>query len=199
MSIISATSICNEALVFLGEKPLLVFPEATENSDRCAVFYERAKESELIKHPWNAATFTEALTRDAVKAFEDYLYSYSLPPKLLVALDLYPTKQRWKRRGPKLATDSDTAELRYIKNINEGEFTSLFASVVSARMAFLLAQVLTERVEKAQMAMAWYEEVLSDAKRVDSHETSIDHMDDLDSVHTRWRSHYNRPDKIYVL
>ena len=185
MAIITSTSICNEALVFLGEEPMLTFPETSEQSDRCEIYYDRVKASELSKHQWNFALQREALTRESATPAFEYQYQFVLPAKCLRVLDTWPKGHRWKREGDRLLTYTDTVSILYIKNVDEGVFTPAFAAVMSARLAVLLASTLTERVNKLEQAAAWYEDALSEARRQDSQEMSIDQMDDLDVVQAR--------------
>ncbi len=192
MAVISATSICNEALVFLGEEPILAFPETSPNSDRCETFYASTKERELAKHQWNFAVFREALTRDSTNPLYEYPYQFILPPKLLRILEVWPKDMPWKREntdnGQRILTNSSTLTLKYLKSVDESQFSHLFAAVLSARLAFLLASVMTERSEKVQLAQVWYDSALTDALRVDSHESSVDQMENLAVVTDRWSS-----------
>jgi len=185
MANITPTSICNEALVFLGEAPLLTFPEESTNGDHCEIFYDRAKESELVKYPWNFATKRQQLTRLSSTPVFDYSFEFQIPPDLLKILEVYPKEARWRRESNSILADCDTLYIVGIYNVNEDKFNAQFASVISARLAILLAPILTERDVKFTQAGAWYEDVVGDAKRVDSHESSIEQMDDLDVVRSR--------------
>jgi len=188
MSAITETSICNEALVFLGERPLLTFPETSVNSDYCVTFFNRVKESELIKHPWNFATDRIQLTRISGAPVYEYAYQYQIPANLLKILEMYPHSLRWRRERTSILSDSDTMYCTYIYNVSVSAFNAMFASVVSARLAMLLAPILTERDVKFTQAVSWYQDVVKDAKQMDNYESSIDQMDDLDVV--SGRSHF---------
>lgn len=174
---ISPTSICNEALVFLGESQLLEFPESSINSDRCEVFYDRVKKSELKKHPWNFAIKRSNLTRLVSTPENEYTYQFTLPPDLLRILNVYPIGTNWRREGQLLLSDYSTSNIRYIANVDESQFCPEFASMVAAKMAWCLASVLTERAEKRQEAAQWFEDAKSEAKNMDSRESSIDELE----------------------
>ncbi len=185
MAIISSTSICNEALTFLGETLLLTFPEESQNSDRCEVFYERIKASELSKHPWNFALARSTLTRDEDTPSHEFSYQYVLPPKLLRILDIYPPGYKWRREKQRLVTNLATISITYIEEVDESEFSPNFAAVVSARLAMALAETLTERPEKFAQSQQWYVAALSDALTVDSQEHSVDELENTSVVDVR--------------
>jgi len=180
-AVISATSICNEALVFLGEIPLLDFPENSQNSDRCAVYYERVKVSELKKHPWNFAKARMELTLDSVNPPFEYAHQFIVPADLLKLVNVYPIGRSWRREilsdgSQRILANTNTLEISYIRDVPESVFCPTFAPVVSARLAMLLAHTLTERRDRYVAAVEWYDDSLSEARRVDSQEMSVDEV-----------------------
>ncbi len=185
MTAITSTSICNDALVFLGERPLLTFPEESLNSDYCNIFYSRVKAGELTKHPWNFATDRIQLTQIATAPICEYPYQYQIPINLLKLLDVYPSDARWRREKDSILAECTPLYARGIFNVNEEDFSVLFASTVAARLAMFLAPIITERDIKFNQAASWYQDVVADARRADASEESIDQMDDLDVVRKR--------------
>lgn len=185
MSIISATTICNEALTFLGEGVLLTFPEESRSSDLCSVFYDRIKASELSKHPWNFALTLNTPTRAATTPEYRFTYQYVLPPDLLRIIDVYPTNYKWQRVGQYLMSNLDTLSIEYIGLVEEYLFSPTFAEVVSARLAMSLSETLTERADKLTQAANWYQLALQEAHTVDSQEHSVDEMDNSSIVNVR--------------
>ena len=192
MSAITSTSICNQALVFLGERPLLAFPEESLNSDYCMIFYASVKEGELIKHPWNFATTRIQLTQLATTPINIYPYQFQLPVDLLKILDVYPLDARWRREQKSILADCTPLAARGVFNVNEEDFTSIFGSVIAARLAMLLAPMITERDSKFSQAAAWYDDIVRDAKRIDMNEESVDQIDDLNVISLRNVSSYTR-------
>ena len=164
---------------------MLDFPEESPNSNRLEHIYDRVKRGELSKFPWNPALVRVALTRDVATPAFEYSYQFSLPAGLLRILKVWPEGYRWKREGLKLLSDLSTASILYIDNIGEGLFTDAMAAVVSARLAILIAEPLTERPEKVQQAERWYVAALSEAKHLDSQESSMDQISDNSAVTVR--------------
>lgn len=185
MSIISATTICNEALTFLGESLLLTFPEESRSSDLCEVYYDRIVASELSKHPWNFALAMAALTRAETTPPFEFSFQYVLPVDLLRILRVYPPKYKWRRVGQYLLTNLNTVSIEYITLVDESLFSPTFSEVVSARLAMTLAEIITERENKLTQAANWYQLALQEAHTVDSQEHSVDEMENSSVVDVR--------------
>ena len=58
-------SICSDALIMLGAKPLSSFSEGTDAAQICDRLYDDIRDSTIGMHPWTCLLYTSPSPRDA--------------------------------------------------------------------------------------------------------------------------------------
>ena len=88
MSIASEVSICSNALVRLGGKPISSFQEDSEFAGPCATVWPTVRNMVLRAHPWNCATRRAILAPLVESPAFDFGYQFNLPTDWLKTLQV---------------------------------------------------------------------------------------------------------------
>ncbi|MGB3999889.1 MAG: hypothetical protein WBM23_08340 [Desulfomonilia bacterium] len=164
-------SICNNALVQLGNEPLLNLTDTTKKAVRlCVQFYDQTVEEVLRAYNWNCATVRDTLTVDETAPAWGYNYRYALPADCLRVIGFSSDSVKWTVENGYILADSDGGEISYIKLITAADMDALLRSAVSARLAAYLAFPLTNSATVAKAMFDLYKEKLADAHTMDAFE-----------------------------
>lgn len=195
----SATSICNRALLRLGEAAI----DSIENTDHdtaraCALAYDDAVLELLAAHPWNFAVTRQALAKMADAPLYGFAFAFGMPtdPLCLRALDTsldetwYGAYLWWPPRPSALwqvemlqpaaegstpvsvlVCDEAAVSLRYIASITDPvRFAPWFRRALVAELAAELAYSLESKAEQAADLRQEARRVLNWAKAMDGQE-----------------------------
>jgi hypothetical protein len=170
----SSVDICNRALQKLGAKRITSLSEASTNARSCNACYETIRDAELRKHPWNFAIKIVALAADSSAPAWGRANAFQLPADFIRLMNDYPednlNNKDWVVQGGKIYTD-DSAPLyvRYISRIEDTTlFDALFIESLASKMAFEMAEELTQSNTKKEAARADYNEAIKDARRANA-------------------------------
>ena len=164
-------SICNNALVQLGNEPLLNLTDTTKKAVRlCVQFYDQTVEEVLRAYNWNCATVRDTLTVDETAPAWGFNFRYALPADCLRVIGFSSASVNWKIENGYILADSDGGEISYIKSITAADMDALLRSAVSARLAAYLAFPLTNSATVAKAMFDLYKEKLADAHTMDAFE-----------------------------
>jgi hypothetical protein len=180
-------SICNNALVQLGNEPLLNLTDTTKKAVRlCVQFYDQTVEEVLRAYNWNCATVRDTLTVDETAPEWGYNYRYALPADCLRVIGFSSASVNWKIENGYILADTDGGEISYIKLITAADMDALLRSAVSARLAAYLAFPLTNSATVAKAMFDLYKEKLADAHTMDAFENGTgEHLASDSWIHAR--------------
>ncbi len=164
----SPVSICNIALSWLGEKPIISFDDPTNTAQLCKVNYEPLRDAVLEERVWTFAVARikpARLSDDPPYGFDAY---FQIPPDVIKVLQVskaaavdnsgvyasprFDTGQGkespipWNREGDRIATSQATAiYARVLKRIEDtNKFSAMFVQALAARIAMDLCIPITE-------------------------------------------------------
>ena len=180
-------SICNNALVQLGNEPLLNLTDTTKKAVRlCVQFYDQTVEEVLRAYNWNCATVRDTLTVDETAPAWGFNFRYALPADCLRVIGFSSASVNWKIENGYILADSDGGEISYIKSITAADMDALLRSAVSARLAAYLAFPLTNSATVAKAMFDLYKEKLADAHTMDAFENGTgEHLASDSWIHAR--------------
>lgn len=180
-------SICNNALVQLGNEPLLNLTDTTKKAVRlCVQFYDQTVEEVLRAYNWNCATVRDTLTVDETAPAWGFNFRYALPADCLRVIGFSSASVNWKIENGYILADSDGGEISYIKLITAADMDALLRSAVSARLAAYLAFPLTNSATVAKAMFDLYKEKLADAHTMDAFENGTgEHLASDSWIHAR--------------
>ncbi|MCK4958885.1 MAG: hypothetical protein KAT00_05785 [Planctomycetes bacterium] len=172
----SEVDICNRALQKLGAGSILSLTDNTPRAIECNLAYPIVRDAELRKHIWKFAVKRVILAPDVATPPYGFGFQFTLPSDYLRThpeTDKYLTFQK---EGNKIVTnDGDTLELRYIARITDTTlFDALFTESLSDRIAYDLAEPITQSNTKKAEAEDRYDKTIAIAKKVDAIEIIID-------------------------
>ena len=171
-SMISETSICNQALSWLGATPITSIEEASTEAEYCRNNYPFVRDAVLEERHWSFAYDRATSTVADQPAWGD-LYEHPVPLDWMyvheVYTDTYGTPSEWIKEGRYVLAPETTVYMRGIKRVTDtGQFTTLFVQAVAARLAADLAIPLTENRQLQADMWALYNDKLKEAAARDA-------------------------------
>jgi hypothetical protein len=173
---VSDVSICNLALQKLGASRIASLTENSTEGKACNACYTSMRDAELRAHPWSFAITRVILAPDATAPAFDYDYAFTKPTGCLRILPPNTRNLDWHYEGNKILTnDGDTLNLRYVAQITDpAAFDSLFVEALACKLAWHMAEELTQSNTKKAAAVQDYRLVISAARRANAFEQISD-------------------------
>ena len=193
---ITKVNICNQALVFLGEKTIISLDDETRQGELCSTFFATTRESMLRLHPWNFAIKRKMLTQDTTNPLWEWDKQYILPSDYLRIINTYPLRMDYVVEGNRILSNESEVGIKYI--FNNTDYTSWspnFAQLVAARLAIQLAHTITDKSSLLQQATAWYKETEKQAKGIESQEGSPEQINSDTLIDARYRMTSSRAER----
>lgn len=174
-------SICSNALLMLGDKPIASFDEATDRARVCANLWPDVRDSVLRSHPWNCAVKRVSLLPDAAAPAFDWRYSFTLPGDFLRVMSVgeYQNEDEWRVESGKVLANYSPMLLRYIyRNENPATYDGMLVDLMTAQMAARMAYPLTQSAALAGEMSNRAAMLKREAKAVDGQDDSADMLGD---------------------
>lgn len=154
----SALSICSDALIMLGARPISSFNEGTDESNIADRLYADMRDQLLMVYPWSFAFKKTQLSRLITTPTNEFAYEYQLPgdrigsPRKIFnsgAVNAYPINA-YKIMGDKVLTNEQTVYAEYQYSVPESEMPKYFVQLLKYMAAWHFAMPITDQVDKAQ-------------------------------------------------
>jgi len=152
-------SICSDALIMLGAKPLSSFSEGTDAAQVCDRLYDDIRDSTIGMFPWTWSFKKIQLARTTDTPVTEYTYEYTLPGDRLNNVRAVFTSNAsgansintgWEILGDKLITNETTIYVDYQYATPEGELPTYFIQLLKYMMAWNIAETVTDQLTKAE-------------------------------------------------
>jgi hypothetical protein len=152
----TAVSICSDALILLGAKPISSFNDGTDEANSCDRLYSDVRDTTLSIYPWSFAYKKVQLARLITTPTSEWRYEYQLPgdrlgnPRaLFTSNSVYtlPSKE-WDIQGDKLLTNYEEVFIDYPYQTPEFAMPQYFVQLLKYMMAWHLAMPVTEQESK---------------------------------------------------
>lgn len=182
-------SICSNALLLLGDKPIASFEESTDRAALAASLWDTARDHVLRRHPWNCAIKRVILAPDTTPPAFDYTAQFSLPADWLRTLSVGELGERpdFKIEGRKLLMDGSVCKLRYVfRNEVPATWDAMLVHAMTQVMRALFAYPITESASMQQVVEAVLAPILREARAVDGQEEPGDAFDDSPLLDARY-------------
>lgn len=170
----SEVSIANRALQKLGARRITSLTEDSVNARAVNACYSELRDAELRAHVWNFAKTRAQLAASATSPLFDKTNAFPLPSDCLRLLDNDPEKvvnwKDWLIEDNNILTDDDAPlNIRYIKQVTDpAQMDVLFREALASRIAYELAEELTQSNSKKQAAFADYQKAMNEARRTNA-------------------------------
>ena len=167
---LSSTEVANMALTMIGAAGQITsLDDSSKEARICKMHYEQSRKSLLRLHPWNFAEARVTLSPlDETPTF-GWTYAMQLPGDCLRILDVDDGEAEYKIEGRKMLIDSNSADLRYIRDIQDFE-EPLFIEALVAFLAFKISYAITQSDTVRDVMFKAYQQVLAKARFVDATE-----------------------------
>lgn len=191
---VSDVAIANLALTKLGEARIVSFGDDTKAARAITAIYEMTRDAELRRRKWRFALKRASLPALASSPEFGYAYAYQLPADCLSILsvsDVAPGADLsdyrtgidmglYSLEGRQLLTDLGAPlGLRYKARITDpSQFDIAFVAAFASRLAYELAEDLTQSVQKREQAAADYKVALREAVAANAIEVAPEPMPD---------------------
>ena len=176
--------ICNMALSWLGESPITSIDDNTDRAQQLQINYVHARDSTLEAHEWTFAIERFIPAQSATPPLYGPGIAYDIPPQIIRVLSVdnpsnasnYPFTSPigsneqidWQLEADKIICNEEVIYCRGIRRIEEeGRFSPLFVHAFAAKLAFLLAQVITADPNIAQNVYGMFDRFIMEAKTRD--------------------------------
>ena len=145
----SPVSICSNALIMLGDKPIASFTEGSRAAQVAANLYPDAKRDFLRGHPWNAAIKRTTLAPLSDTPEHGYAHQFQLPADFLRMLEVVDG-QEFKIEGRRVMANTLVLRVKYVAEVPEDTWD---AGMVSAIKRYSFWDVLVTLVTSILVAM----------------------------------------------
>jgi len=185
LSVTSAVSICNSALIKLGADRINALNEDNKRARLCNEQYPKLRDDLLRSHPWNFATTRVALSESTYVPSYEYEKSFLIPSDnlrvLSTDLNLSPSigEIPWDiETNPLtservLVTNASTVNIKYIKLVSEEKFDKRFAETLAFMLAADLAYPITQSTTLAKLAERRLVSHLRDTRTFNGQESNL--------------------------
>jgi len=172
----SEVSICNEALISLGEDTIISLTDNTKRARTCNALYASKRDSLLRSHPWKFAIRRVSLAADAATPLNEFDAQFSLPSDCLRFLDIYPGSGQvpYRLEGQKILASESELEIKYIQQITDvTKMDMSFREALSALMAREMVVPLVNSDSKLRAMAELFEMKIGEARFVGAIEDDL--------------------------
>lgn len=185
----TSISICSNALLMLGAKPISDFSDDTDRALIAANLYPQVRDEMLRNHPWNCAIKRTVLSPDVAAPSFGYAYQFTLPSDWMRTLSIgdYGEEIDYRSEGRKILADTDTLKIRYVfANTNEGTWDAAFVDVMTMAMAARMAYAITQSASLAQVKLQEFEMAMKRARAADGQDDPPETLGDFPLLTSRY-------------
>jgi len=154
----TALSICSDALLMLGAKPISSFDEGSDEASVANRLYPDIKDQALLMYPWSFSFKKTFIARLLTTPVNEYRYEYQLPgDRLTSPRAIYdtnavgiPPRKEYRIIGDKVLTDYEQVYIDYQYSVPEFEMPTYFVQLLKYMMTWHLALPITDQTDKSQ-------------------------------------------------
>jgi hypothetical protein len=158
-------AICNSALLRVGANTIITLDDNTVEGKLCKEQYQKVKEAFLRSHPWKFAIRRTELAASVTPPEFEFDNQFQLPTDCLRVVGTSLSKdQEWTEEGRFLLANTDSIKIKYISNVDEGQFDANAAEALSAMLAYNLSFSLAQSVQLRQLLEDEMKKTMQDAR-----------------------------------
>jgi len=165
----SEVTICNRAMIKLGEATILTLDDNTKVARTCKQLYATTRDLVLRSHAWNFAKKRVELAVNSAAPEYDFDYSYRLPSDFIRLL--IPDRNVWEYsiEGQDLVTNYASGYIKYIYRITDvAKFDPSFVEALACKIAEDAAIALSDNDARHKSMRESYIRAIVDAKNINA-------------------------------
>jgi hypothetical protein len=166
----TSVSICSNALLMLGAKPISDFDENLDRARLASNLYESARDQVLRSHPWNCATKRVILAPMVDAPAFGYAYQFPLPGDWLrnQAVTDNQVNIDFKAEGRTILADVPALYLRYtFRNEDASTYDAMLIDALTLFMASRMAYPITQSTSLKAEKLQEFKDLIKSARAVD--------------------------------
>jgi hypothetical protein len=190
MANVSAVSICSNALLLLGDKPIDSFDVNNDRTRLAANLYPQKRDRVLRAHPWNCAVKRVVLSPDTSAPAYGYSYRFLLPGDWLRTINVGEddSSDDYAIEGRYILSNNPSCLLRYIfRNEAESTWDALLIDAMTQVMVAAFTYPITKSTTKQATEEEIVRRVLKEARSVDGQEGTPEVLGDFPLLSNRMR------------
>jgi len=163
-----SVTICNKALVFLGQDTISTLVDDNKRARVCSTVYDDCLEEFLSEGDWSFAKKLATLTAETTSPNHDYSYAFEFPDDFVRLVKdrekaVYGSDD-WLVIGDQIHCNDSSIYICYIySNDDLNTWTAKARSALSYLVASQVGVALTGEDSRARMAYELYQKTLQDA------------------------------------
>ena len=184
----SAVTICSNALLQVGDKPIASLSEATDRALICANLWPQVRDYILRKHPWACARTIVDLAPESSAYSADWDYSFVLPGDCMRVWQVGPKnwRLRFERVGRRILTDASSLFLVYQKRLEDPTLWDAdMVDAACAEMASRLAYPITKSASLAELMTGKARAAMAQAQAVNGQDNDVEDWADSPFIDVR--------------
>jgi len=163
----SKISICSNALILLGDRPISSFDEPGAGAQTASNLYESSYINLLSTHRWRFATKKAQLSKLSTTPLNQYQYQYQLPTDMVAMITDYPIDD-YELYGDKLYSNNGTISIDYVYRLDEAQLPLWFTKTMEFYLAMQFAIPVTGNSSRLGEMQQLFTQQLRSAKNIDS-------------------------------
>lgn len=174
-------SICSNASLMLGGKPINDLFEANDRTRLAANLFPMVRDYVLRRHPWNCAVKRVVLSPDSTAPAFDWAFQYTLPSDYMRTLSVGEAglEEEFKIESGKLLCNANPVYLRYIwRNEVPATWDPMLVWAMTMSMRAVMAYPITQSTSMEQLVESVLVDVLKQARAVDGQDDTPDTLGD---------------------
>jgi hypothetical protein len=173
----SDTTVCSNALIRLGDKPITDLSDPDERARICQALFADTRDAVFRAHPWRCLVHRAALALEATAPLFDWAHAFTLPtsPWCLRVLRTNLDDNAWTVEGRSVLTNAGSVSIAYIARITDyAVLDALLIEALTARMAAEMAVSITGNQNLGVTSFNVYLSKVSEAWSTNAMEQSPD-------------------------
>lgn len=182
----TSLSICNNALLNLGQNTIASLDDAVTAATLCKNFWSQALDFVLRKHPWNCAIKRDTLTATGAAPVFEFSAIFNLPSDCLRLLEVEGLREGWKVEGRTILCDEATVNIKYVyRNESINIWDAGLIEAMTAYMTWKLSYPVTKSETRQAALWKTFVDVLKAAQNTDAMEEPGDEVGDSPFLNVR--------------
>lgn len=184
----SKVSICSNALLMLGAQPIASLNDGTDRARLAANLYQAERKAFMRSHNWGCLTVRVNLAPMAEAPSFGYSAQFQLPGDCLRLLDVGQEGETltYRVERKRVLHNGTVLPVRYIADLDEGEWDDAMVHAMEMRMAALFAYPITASASLAADLAQKAKDALREAKTTDGQEDDTQAIDDSPMLNSRY-------------
>lgn len=163
--ITSALTICNSALLKIGNDTIASLSSTARAAVVCNTLFQYLADEVMGESPWVFATKQSSLAPNGTPPLYTWLYTYDIPSDCLRPLTLDNDQIPWVVQGTQILTNESSINLDYIfRNVDPSSWDARFCECLAWRLAMEIALAVARSVPLKQEAEKSYNAALAQAR-----------------------------------